>query len=161
LKIIKGTREKLRAMGPIIILEDEVMEHAKSLELKDRIVYFLSLSSGLEAIPQTIGGVESTCEYRRSIGDIYRFCDNIEKVSLTKVYKTVYELLNEGKLVSSLCTTINRRVYRNVTTNEEGKFFHALRDELNTDLSDVQITCTMASLDNYTDRILDQYISNE
>lgn len=159
LKIVKGTREKLRKLGPIVILKDGFIEEARETDLKGRILLFLSAGNGL-GVTQEMDGETRPCEYRRSIGDIYRFCNSVEKVSLTNVYNTVIELLNEGRLFSAICPGVRRRVYRLAGTNEAGRINHALRDELNTDWSGVEITCNHQHSEANQELELDDYIND-
>jgi hypothetical protein len=127
--ILKGTSIKLRGLEKADIQEKNVDAFLRA--------FFTSYNNNYDTAYVSNGKVHTVKGRRRSIQDIFMITYYyFPKVSLSKLYIKLSILLNEGVIVSAICSEINKRVYRGKIAYDKGNFFNGpMTDEYGVDFA--------------------------
>lgn len=107
-------------------------------------MFFSKYNKKLETIYVSNGTVQCMPGKRRSIEDIYLILTYYyPKASLTKLYTELLNLILNNLVVSGLCKVIHKRVYRGITSTDQGGYINGtLIDEFGIDLKTFKIDKT-------------------
>lgn len=99
--------------------------------------FFTDYNQKLDTVYAANGRTQTRAGLRRSIEDIFKIVHYyFPKVSLTKFYPKLLDLVEGGVIVSAICEVIHKRVYRAKTKYDKSNFFNGdLIDEYGTDFT--------------------------
>jgi len=103
--------------------------------------FFSNYNKKLETVYVSNGKIQCMPGKRRSIEDIFLITVHYyPKASLTKLYTELLKLITQDLVVSGLCKVIHKRVYRGVTSSDNGGYINGtLIDEFGIDLKTFKI----------------------
>lgn len=127
--IIKGTGIKLKGLEKADIKEKNVDAFLRA--------FFATYNNQYDTAYVSNGKTHTLKGRRRSIQDIFMITYYyFPKASLSKMYLKLSILLNEGLIVSAVCSEIHKRVYRGKIDYDKGNFFNGpMTDEYGIDFA--------------------------
>lgn len=127
--VLKASAIRLKGLDKKDIPEKNVADFLQA--------FFVKYNNQYETVYVSNGKVQTGKGKRRSLQDIFLITYYyFPKASLSKMYLKLSVLLNQGIIVSAICSEINKRVYRAKINYDRGNFFNGpLTDEYGIDFS--------------------------